>query len=82
MHGTPSRGLRDRVIARKFALPLLVALLFSTACTRDSAGGRDSAFVVAISTDPGQLNTAITTNGSVHNAGGFLYNGLVALDDG
>lgn len=82
MRGTPSRGLRDRVVARKFALPLLVALPFSTACTRDSAGGRDSAFVVAISTDPGQLNTAITTNGSVHNAGGFLYNGLVALDDG
>ena len=37
--------------------------------------------MAAISGDPGQLNTAITTNGGVHTAAALLYDGLVALDD-
>lgn len=45
------------------------------------AADRASVLVAAMASDPGQLNTAITTNGSVHNAGGLLYDGLVALDD-
>lgn len=67
-HGEDSS---KRVVARKFALPLAAALIYASGCTSDSAPGGDRAFVVAVSTDPGHLNTAITTNGGVHNAGGF-----------
>lgn len=37
--------------------------------------------VVAISSDPGHLNPAITTQGGTHTASEILYNGLVSLDD-
>lgn len=37
--------------------------------------------VVAISSDPGHLNPAITTSGATHTASELLYNGLVGLDD-
>ncbi len=57
---------------------LLTAL--AMACARD-AGRGSSTLVAAISGDPGQLNTAITTNGGVQTAGALLYDGLVALDD-
>lgn len=53
----------------------------AAACTSNEKTPAETPFVVALTTDPGQLNTAITTNGSVHTAGGLLYNGLVALDD-
>lgn len=68
-------------MTRRCALTLIVGLVWIGACTGGSTDDPDRAFVVALSTDPGQLNTAITTNGSVHNAGGFLYDGLLALDD-
>lgn len=64
----------------KHAAPLVATLLCATACNVDPATGNARPFVVAITTDPGHLNTAITTNGSVHNAAGLLYNGLLALD--
>lgn len=47
----------------------------------DGDSGAASPLVVALTTDPGHLNTAITTNGSVHTAAGLFYNGLVSLDD-
>ncbi|MGI8830421.1 MAG: ABC transporter substrate-binding protein [Candidatus Limnocylindria bacterium] len=37
--------------------------------------------VVAISSDPGHLNPAITTSGGTHTSAELLYNGLVELDD-
>lgn len=37
--------------------------------------------VVAISSDPGHLNPAITTSGGTHTSAELLYNGLVGLDD-
>lgn len=37
--------------------------------------------VVAISSDPGQLNPAVTTSGATHTASELLFNGLVALDE-
>ncbi len=37
--------------------------------------------VVAISSDPGQLNPAITTSGGVHTASELFFNGLVDLDE-
>ena len=65
----------------RVAWMLTAGLLLIGACTSGSEDAASRAFVVAIGTDPGQLNTAITTNGGVHNAGGFLYDGLLALDD-
>ncbi len=62
----------------------LAALLFlpAIACSSaDRSPAPERPFVAAITTDPGQLNTAITTNGGVHTVAGLLYNGLVALDD-
>ncbi|MGQ0606840.1 MAG: ABC transporter substrate-binding protein [Chloroflexota bacterium] len=44
-----------------------------------AAGG--GTLVVAISSDPGHLNPAITTSGGTHTASELLYNGLVGLDD-
>lgn len=55
-------------------------LALAGACAPEHPAG-DRPLVAAIATDPGHLNTAITTNGSVHNAGGMLFDGLVALDD-
>jgi peptide/nickel transport system substrate-binding protein len=37
--------------------------------------------VVAISSDPGHLNPAITTQGGTHTASEIIFNGLVSLDD-
>ena len=37
--------------------------------------------MVAIGSDPGHLNPAITTSGATHTASELLYNGLVGLDD-
>ncbi|MFP5326027.1 MAG: ABC transporter substrate-binding protein, partial [Acidimicrobiia bacterium] len=37
--------------------------------------------VVAIGSDPGHLNPAITTSGATHTASELLYNGLVGLDE-
>jgi peptide/nickel transport system substrate-binding protein len=60
---------------------LLAALACTSACERPG-GQRDAAtLVAAISSDPGHLNPAITTNGGVHTASGLLYDGLLALDD-
>jgi len=44
----------------------------------EASGGT---LVVAISSDPGHLNPAITTSGGTHTASELLYNGLVGLDD-
>ncbi|MEO7823487.1 MAG: ABC transporter substrate-binding protein, partial [Gemmatimonadaceae bacterium] len=63
------------------ALPLAVLCLSVGACTAEPRQGGSRAFVVALSTDPGHLNSAITTNGGVHTVAGLLYNGLVALDE-
>ncbi|HXG71368.1 MAG TPA: ABC transporter substrate-binding protein [Gemmatimonadaceae bacterium] len=62
-----------------FAVALILVLC--AACNGESSKRGNRLVVAAITTDPGQLNTAITTNGSVHNAGGLLYDGLVALDE-
>jgi peptide/nickel transport system substrate-binding protein len=44
----------------------------------EPAGGT---LVVAIGSDPGHLNPAITTSGATHTAAEIIYNGLVGLDD-
>ena len=62
-------------------LSCFLASLVAGACAADRASRDATTLVAAITTDPGQLNPAITTNGSVHTAAGLLYDGLVALDD-
>ncbi|MDP9021418.1 MAG: ABC transporter substrate-binding protein [Actinomycetota bacterium] len=42
---------------------------------------RGGTLAVAISSDPGHLNPAITTSGATHTASELLYNGLLALDE-
>ena len=48
--------------------------------TAPIAGGGGT-LVVAIGSDPGHLNPAITTSGAAHTASELMYNGLVGLDE-
>ncbi|MFP5332600.1 MAG: ABC transporter substrate-binding protein [Acidimicrobiia bacterium] len=50
----------------------------TTTAPEQESGGT---LVVAISSDPGHLNPAITTSGGTHTASELLYDGLVELDD-
>lgn len=63
------------------ALRLLLPALVAAGCASERAGRDATTLVAAIGGDPGQLNPAITTNGTVHTAAALLYDGLVALDD-
>lgn len=66
-------------LRRQYALLCFLFLAAIAGCKTDTP--RDRPFVAALTSDPGQLNTAITTNGGVHTASGVLYDGLVELDD-
>ncbi|MDP9019549.1 MAG: ABC transporter substrate-binding protein [Actinomycetota bacterium] len=50
-----------------------------TTTTTSGEPVRGGTVVAAIDSDPGQLNPAITTSGSVHTASELMFNGLVAL---
>ncbi|MDQ6886184.1 MAG: ABC transporter substrate-binding protein [Gemmatimonadota bacterium] len=63
------------------AVAVILSFLVGASCADDRASRDASTLVVAIGGDPGQLNSAITTNGGVHTAAALLYDGLVALDD-
>lgn len=52
-----------------------------TAEPAPTAGGGGT-LVVAIDTDPGQFNPALTTSGAVHTASELMYSGLVSYDEG
>ena len=54
---------------------------FLTGCARDAVTPRGNTLVAAITSDPGHLNPAITTNGGVHTASDLLYDGLISLGD-
>ena len=69
---------RHSQVTRTLALALFMS--YAGSCTGERPPRRDRTLVAAITNDPGHLNTAITTNGSVHNAAGLLYNGLVSLE--
>ena len=68
-----------RAVLRSGILALLPAL--APGCASESDGRDEQILVAAIGSDPGHLNSAITTNGSVRSAAGLLYNGLLSLDD-
>lgn len=46
----------------------------------DAPMSDEGTFVVAISSDPGHLNPAITTSGGTHTASELMYNGLVRVN--
>ena len=60
-------------------LILGIAWLWSTAAIADNHGKGGTA-VVAVSSDPGHFNPAITTGYNVHVVADSMFNGLVALD--
>jgi len=76
-----------RHLAGRLAATLLAAAAVS--CAGDAGGAdraqarsiRGNVLVAAITSDPGHLNPAITTNGGVHTAADLLYDGLVSLGD-
>ncbi|MEO5579882.1 MAG: ABC transporter substrate-binding protein [Gemmatimonadaceae bacterium] len=74
------KSLTSRLRSGAHSLALAFLISNATACGADRQSRNHSTLVAAISNDPGHLNTAITTNGSVHSAAGLLYNGLVSLD--
>lgn len=57
-----------------------VGVSSSPAASAAAAPRKGGTFVVSASSDPGQLNPAITTAGGTHFAAGSIYNGLVDLD--
>ncbi len=64
----------------------VLVLLFVWAIGSGPAAGQDApvrggTLVVAIVSDPGHLNPAITTSGATHAASELLYNGLVGRDE-
>lgn len=73
------------VVACSPAAPPSAAPSASVASTSPASqapsGGGGGTLVVAIGTDPGHLNPAITTSGGTHTASELLYNGLVGLDE-
>lgn len=74
-------GRRGGRGARTAACSVGVLCLLPWGCAPDSPEHEPGTLVAAIESDPGHLNPAITTNGSVHTAAALLYDGLVALDD-
>ncbi|CAN5727488.1 ABC transporter substrate-binding protein [soil metagenome] len=62
---------------------ILIALCIAIICLEEIAHGNQKyggTVVVAISSDPGGLNPAITTQGGVHLICGSIFSGLVAHD--
>lgn len=61
-------------------LPLLSACIFLPVFAQTAEPRYGGTVVVAVSNDPGGLNPAITTQGTVHLVTGSIFSGLVALD--
>ena len=64
----------------RFAPLIVCALLAVAACDRGAPHRAARTLIVAIGSDPGHLNPAITTNGSVSAASVLLYDGLLTHD--
>ena len=54
-------------------LAILLLSSISTACANERVQHRERTLVAAISSDPGHLNPAITTNGGVHFGQGLSH---------
>jgi len=77
--------------ARRMVAPLACAALVLGGCTNTESdpesgrspsptGARGGTLSVAIDSDPGSLNPAISTSGGTHTASELVFNGLVELD--
>lgn len=65
----------------RFTIPAIIfAQMFFLVSARGSAPKHGGIVVVAIATDPGGLNPAVTTQGGVHLICGSIFSGLVAQD--
>ncbi|MDQ4068465.1 MAG: ABC transporter substrate-binding protein [Actinomycetota bacterium] len=78
---------------KRFSVVVLAMILVATACGGDDDDGtpagqgqattttaapvRGGTLVVAIQSDPGSLNPAVTTSGVIHPASEMMFNGLV-----
>ena len=67
-----------KTLIHVFLVLSAVAVLFSLAFGEGPEYG--GTVVVAVSSDPGGLNPAITTQGGVHTICGSIFSGLVAQD--
>ncbi len=74
---------RSSPSAHRIAAGLLAAGMFllPASCVKEPATTRANILVAAITSDPGHLNPAITTNGGVHTAADLLYDGLISLGE-
>jgi len=72
--------LRRLTVLAVLVLPA-VWCLGSAPARAEDAPVRGGTLVVAIVSDPGHLNPAITTSGATHAASELLYNGLVGRDE-
>lgn len=79
-HTTVARSLRLLVRNHAGRSVLILAVLLAGSCAPPQ-GDRSGTLVVALTSDPGHLNPAITTGGGVHTAADLLYDGLVDLDE-
>ena len=74
--------MRRRRLTALAVLVLVAVWSFGSAPARaQDAPVRGGTLVVAIVSDPGHLNPAITTSGATHAASELLYNGLVGRDE-
>jgi peptide/nickel transport system substrate-binding protein len=75
-------SMRRRPLTVLAVVVLLAVWSFGSAPARaQDAPVRGGTLVVAIVSDPGHLNPAITTSGATHAASELLYNGLVGRDE-
>ncbi len=72
---------RGSMTLRAMLVLLAVWCMGSTPAVGQDAPVRGGTVVVAIVSDPGHLNPAITTSGATHAASELLYNGLLGRDE-
>lgn len=78
---TTKKAAKPRVTTVTTAAPTTQAPTTAAPTTpATTTVARGGTMVAAISSDPGQLNPAITTSGATHAATELMYNGLVELD--
>ncbi|HXG53883.1 MAG TPA: ABC transporter substrate-binding protein [Vicinamibacterales bacterium] len=65
----------------RVAWVVLLAAVGGAACARKPAAPSATTLVVAVGSDPGALNPAVTTSGSTHPITDQIFNGLVGLDE-
>jgi len=73
--------MKGRGVEISFGLAILLLTFIPGGCDSEGAHRRERILVAAISSNPGHLNPAITTNGGVHTAADLLFDGLLSFGD-